>query len=131
VWRSGHLLREALAKIVDQLSRVVLGRGDKDIGLNAGVGGVYELGVDDTDERHLRAQEARQLCPDISRMRRDRLVVDGNENLLKDHDSLLELRDRPKMHLISSGCQTSNHPLPTPCQPVPPLVMASSSQGFG
>src|SRR5258708_34278259 len=44
-FQSGRLLREALAKVVDQLSRVVLGRGDENIGLNAGVGGGEELGV--------------------------------------------------------------------------------------
>ena len=47
-----------------------------------------ELGVDDMNERHLRPREARQLGTDISRMRRDGLVVDSNENFSKEHNSL-------------------------------------------
>jgi hypothetical protein len=86
----GRLLRQAFTKVVDQLSRLFLGRGDEDGGLNAGVGGVYALGVDDMNERHLRPREARQLGTDISRMRRDGLVVDSNENLFEEHDSLPE-----------------------------------------
>lgn len=89
--QSGHLLREAFAKVVDQISRVFLSGGGKYIGLNAGVGGVYERGVDDMDECHLRSRESRQLCADISRVRGDWLAVDSNENLLEDHESLLEL----------------------------------------
>ena len=84
----GRLWRQAFAKGVDQLSRLFLGRGGEDGGLNAGVGGVYELGVDDMNERHLRPREARQLGTDISRMRRDGLVVDSNENSSKEHNSL-------------------------------------------
>jgi hypothetical protein len=83
-----------------------LAEATKTSGWNAGVGGVYELGVDDMNERHLRPREARQLDADISRMGRDGLVVDSNENLLKEHDGLLELRGTPRMRLTLSGGQT-------------------------
>jgi hypothetical protein len=61
--------------------------GTKSSAVDCG-GGVYELGVDDMNERHLRPREARQLGTDISRMRRDGLVVDSNENSSKEHNSL-------------------------------------------
>ena len=68
------------------------------------------------DERHLRSRKARQLCPDVGRVRGDRLVVDGDENFLEDHDSPLELATGAKMRPISGGGQTSNLPLPRASQ---------------
>jgi hypothetical protein len=53
-------------------------------------------------------------------MRRDRLVVDGNENFSKDHDSLLEPRRQAKDALDIERLPDL----------VPPLGTASS-QGFG
>src|SRR5512139_4171980 len=82
--KSGQLLREPLAKAVDQLSRVFLGRSDQYSGLNTGIGGVYERGVNDMDECQLRPCEARQPCTDIGRMCRYWFSVDSNENLPED-----------------------------------------------
>lgn len=84
-----RLLREAFTKVADQFSCAFFGRGFQYSRLNTRIGGVCERRVDDMNERHLGPRKTGQLCADISRMSRDWLTVDRNEDFSKDHNNPL------------------------------------------
>jgi hypothetical protein len=56
--------------------------------LDAGIGGVHELRVDDVNQGELRADRLGQLAPDIDGVGGNRLAVDGDKDLLESQDSL-------------------------------------------